>query len=75
VADDLTPPVPAGGILLFSYGTLQQPDVQLATFGRRLGGERDANEVDDYTRVLVRLRSGRQAWVYALAGTGDGVRA
>lgn len=28
--------------LLFSYGTLQQRDVQLATFGRRLTGEPDA---------------------------------
>jgi hypothetical protein len=27
--------------LLFSYGTLQQEDVQLATFGRRLAGTRD----------------------------------
>lgn len=27
--------------LLFSYGTLQQEDVQLATFGRRLEGRRD----------------------------------
>jgi gamma-glutamylcyclotransferase (GGCT)/AIG2-like uncharacterized protein YtfP len=27
---------------LFSYGTLQQPDVQLATFGRRLEGRPDA---------------------------------
>jgi gamma-glutamylcyclotransferase (GGCT)/AIG2-like uncharacterized protein YtfP len=26
---------------LFSYGTLQQEDVQLATFGRRLTGQRD----------------------------------
>jgi hypothetical protein len=26
---------------LFSYGTLQQPDVQLATFGRVLPGEHD----------------------------------
>lgn len=26
---------------LFSYGTLQQADVQLALFGRRLGGEAD----------------------------------
>lgn len=26
---------------LFSYGTLQQEDVQLATFGRRLAGQRD----------------------------------
>jgi len=28
--------------LLFSYGTLQQPEVQLATFGRELAGHRDA---------------------------------
>ena len=28
--------------LLFSYGTLQQRDVQLATFGRELGGYLDA---------------------------------
>ena len=28
--------------LLFSYGTLQQSDVQLATFGRRLVGKPDA---------------------------------
>jgi len=28
--------------LIFSYGTLQKADVQLATFGRRLSGERDA---------------------------------
>lgn len=27
--------------LLFSYGTLQQPDVQRATFGRLLAGQRD----------------------------------
>lgn len=27
--------------LLFSYGTLQQEDVQLATFGRRLEGQHD----------------------------------
>ena len=27
--------------LLFSYGTLQQEDVQLSTFGRRLQGTRD----------------------------------
>jgi gamma-glutamylcyclotransferase (GGCT)/AIG2-like uncharacterized protein YtfP len=27
--------------LLFSYGTLQKPDVQLATFGRQLRAERD----------------------------------
>lgn len=28
--------------LLFSYGTLQQDDVQLATFGRKLSGQKDA---------------------------------
>jgi gamma-glutamylcyclotransferase (GGCT)/AIG2-like uncharacterized protein YtfP len=28
--------------LLFSYGTLQQPEVQRATFGRELIGQRDA---------------------------------
>lgn len=28
--------------LLFSYGTLQQPNVQLATFGRELSGTADA---------------------------------
>lgn len=27
--------------LLFSYGTLQQEEVQLSTFGRRLNGQRD----------------------------------
>lgn len=27
--------------LLFSYGTLQQEEVQLATFGRKLNGEKD----------------------------------
>lgn len=27
--------------LLFSYGTLQQEEVQLATFGRKLAGEKD----------------------------------
>jgi len=30
------------GIPLFSYGTLRQENVQLATFGRRLGGRPDA---------------------------------
>ena len=93
--------------LLFSYGTLQQEDVQLSTFGRRLDGQRDALprfglgsvmqyanvtyngdeqsrvpgmvfEVTDaelaladeyeepalYTRLLVKLESGSEAWVY-----------
>jgi len=29
-------------VRLFSYGTLQQPEVQLANYGRRLDGEPDA---------------------------------
>lgn len=108
--------------LLFTYGTLQQVDVQMAVFGRALDGEpdavvkhrlgevviddpyvikvsgsvvhpaliadatpgaevpgtvltltvdqlarADAYEVDAYRRVVVPLRSGRMAWVYALA--------
>lgn len=109
-------------MLLFSYGTLRQSEVQHAVFGRALDGHldeiagyelgevlitdptviatsgsdrhpvlrpsaansgvsgtafkvteedlkaADAYEVDDYTRVLVPLRSGEQAWVYVLAG-------
>lgn len=112
----------AGTVLLFSYGTLQQSEVQSAVFGRlldgsadalpgfrqtpfeildpeviRISGKRfhtmvqgtsnpndevqgtvfsispaelaaaDAYEVSDYRRVRVRLRSGREAWVYVKA--------
>jgi hypothetical protein len=32
----------AESVALFSYGTLQQPNVQLATFGRQLAGKPDA---------------------------------
>jgi gamma-glutamylcyclotransferase (GGCT)/AIG2-like uncharacterized protein YtfP len=32
----------ADGVLLFSYGTLRQPEVQLATFGRLLAGREAA---------------------------------
>ncbi|PGH57700.1 UDP-N-acetylmuramate--alanine ligase [Azospirillum palustre] len=110
------------GVLLFSYGTLQQENVQLASFGRLLAGRADAMpgyrcdmleitdpevirtsgkrfhpvvsesgdpadevagtlfevtrqelaaadsyEVADYRRVMVRLRSGADAWVYVKA--------
>ncbi|WP_278263022.1 gamma-glutamylcyclotransferase family protein [Nocardia sp. AG03] len=111
--------------LLFSYGTLRQPEVQRAVFGRVLRGraddiagyalaevtitdphviatsgsavhpvlvpaepevgvpgtvfEVDADdlvaadeyEVEDYTRVLLPLRSGADAWVYVLAAGLD----
>jgi gamma-glutamylcyclotransferase (GGCT)/AIG2-like uncharacterized protein YtfP len=39
--------------LLFSYGTLQLGDVQLATFGRLLRGERD--EVVGCERVIITI--------------------
>ena len=109
-------------VYLFSYGTLRQDDVQIASFGRLLNGTddalpgyrrsmieitdpyviaksgsnfhpivaasdiptdhvsgtvfeitqaelaaADAYEVSDYKRVLARLRSGREAWVYVKA--------
>ena len=39
--------------LLFSYGTLQQEDVQLLTFGRRLVGEKD--DLVEFERSMVRI--------------------
>jgi hypothetical protein len=39
--------------LLFSYGTLQQEDVQLSTFGRRLSGQGD--ELLQYEPSAVRI--------------------
>ena len=39
--------------LLFSYGTLQQEDVQLATLGRRLDGHPD--ELVGFEPSLVRI--------------------
>ena len=39
--------------LLFSYGTLQQEDVQLATFGRRLAGAADA--LVGYRQSMVKI--------------------
>ncbi len=39
--------------LLFSYGTLQQDDVQLSTFGRRLSGHRD--ELVGFEQSLVKI--------------------
>src|SRR4051812_13801172 len=114
----MTAPTP--DILLFSYGTLQNTNVQIANFGRELRGREDAlpgyaqqmvpindpkvaassgeshyvnvqpssnpedavtgtvfeiteqelaaadryEEVAEYGRISVRLRSGDQAWVY-----------
>jgi gamma-glutamylcyclotransferase (GGCT)/AIG2-like uncharacterized protein YtfP len=39
--------------LLFSYGTLRQPGVQLATFGRELDGRRDAIVGYDLDHVTI----------------------
>jgi hypothetical protein len=39
--------------LLFSYGTLQQDDVQLSTFGRPLNGQRD--ELPGFERSSVSI--------------------
>jgi gamma-glutamylcyclotransferase (GGCT)/AIG2-like uncharacterized protein YtfP len=39
--------------LLFSYGTLQQEDVQQATFGRRLSGEQDELVAFEPSRVKI----------------------
>lgn len=39
--------------LLFSYGSLQQEDVQLSTFGRRLDGQRD--ELSRFEPSLVKI--------------------
>ena len=58
--------------LLFSYGTLQDGDVQRATFGRLLRGERD--ELPGFTPAVVRIA---QPEVAAAAGRThyDNVRA
>lgn len=45
--------------LLFSYGTLQQQDVQQATFGRKLNGHSD--ELVGYEPSLVTIEDGQVA--------------
>src|SRR4249919_1330685 len=40
--------------LLFSYGTLQEENVQLSTFGRRLQGQRD--ELPGFEQSLVPIK-------------------
>jgi hypothetical protein len=45
--------------LLFSYGTLQQEDAQLSTFGRRLIGHPD--ELAGYTPSRVQIEDTRVA--------------
>jgi gamma-glutamylcyclotransferase (GGCT)/AIG2-like uncharacterized protein YtfP len=45
--------------LLFSYGTLQQEDVQLSTFGRRLVGRRAA--LPRFEQAFVRIEDPAEA--------------
>lgn len=45
--------------LIFSYGTLQEEDVQRSTFGRALRGHRD--ELPKYEKVPVTIE-GEQYW-------------
>ena len=45
--------------LLFAYGTLQQGDVQLSTFGRWLNGQRD--EILGFERSLVAIEDPKVA--------------
>lgn len=57
------PAEPAHDQRLFSYGTLQNPDVQRATFGRVLHGEADA--LVGYRRRLLKIED---AQVVATSG-------
>jgi len=56
--------------LLFSYGTLQQPGVQIATFGRTLTGRRDA--LPGFGTTLVAISDPARA---AAAGRSHNVNA
>jgi gamma-glutamylcyclotransferase (GGCT)/AIG2-like uncharacterized protein YtfP len=61
------------GELLFSYGTLQQEDVQRASFGRKLAGVRDAlpgwrQELVEITDPEVLAKSGERFHPIVLPG-------
>ena len=67
----------AADVWLFSYGTLQQEDVQLATFGRLLEGRVDA--LPGYATSLLEIRdaevvktSGKTHHLLALPTGNDG---
>ena len=62
--------------LLFSYGTLQQEDVQLASFGRRLSGRADAlvgwrQEMVEITDPDVLTKSGKALHPILIPGRKD----
>jgi gamma-glutamyl AIG2-like cyclotransferase len=52
-ARELTEPMPMKPELLFSYGTLQLEQVQLANFGRRLTGTKDV--LPGFASVLIEI--------------------
>ena len=54
-------------VWLFSYGTLQQEDVQLATFGRRLEGRADA--LPGYATSLLEIRDAEVVKAVVTLGT------
>jgi gamma-glutamylcyclotransferase (GGCT)/AIG2-like uncharacterized protein YtfP len=61
------------GELLFSYGTLQQEEVQCASFGRKLAGVRDAlpgwrQELVEITDPEVLAKSGERFHPIVLPG-------
>ena len=62
--------------LLFSYGTLQQEGVQLAQFGRKLGGQADAllgwrQEMVEITDPDVLAKSGKRFHPIVIPGRKD----
>jgi gamma-glutamylcyclotransferase (GGCT)/AIG2-like uncharacterized protein YtfP len=62
--------------LLFSYGTLQQDGVQLAQFGRKLGGQADAlvgwrQEMVEITDPDVLAKSGKRFHPIVIPGRKD----
>jgi gamma-glutamylcyclotransferase (GGCT)/AIG2-like uncharacterized protein YtfP len=62
--------------LLFSYGTLQQEDVQMASFGRRLSGRPDAlmgwrQEMVEITDPDVLAKSGKALHPIVIPGRTD----
>jgi gamma-glutamylcyclotransferase (GGCT)/AIG2-like uncharacterized protein YtfP len=62
--------------LLFSYGTLQQEGVQIASFGRRLAGQADAlpgwkQEMVEITNAQVLAASGKTHHPIVMPGRKD----
>jgi gamma-glutamylcyclotransferase (GGCT)/AIG2-like uncharacterized protein YtfP len=63
--------MPSPTVLLFSYGTLQNRNVQVANFGRELTGRADA--LPGYTRCMVESGESRYANVEPSCNPQDAV--